>query len=130
MFPGNLGRMATSAPITVNLPHQLGRAEARRRIEDGFAKIVNAVPGSDGNCSQRWDGDRLVFGITAMGQSVSGVITVLDAVVTMEIQLPGLLGMIAGGFKEKLQKAGQLLLTKQLAACRRHGVRLGFAIPA
>ena len=113
-FPGNLGRMTTTpAPITVNLPHQLGRAEARRRIENGFTKILDVVPGNDGNCSQRWDGDRLTFAIAAMGQRVSGVITVFDAMVTMEIQLPGLLGMIAGGFKKKLEKAGQLLLTKR-----------------
>jgi hypothetical protein len=103
--------MAT--PITVSIPHQLGRAEARRRIETGFAKIVHLVPGSAGACSERWDGDRLSFGVTTMGQTVSGVIDVLDAVVTMEIELPGVLGMIAGGLKDRLQKAGQRLLTKE-----------------
>jgi hypothetical protein len=38
---------------------------------------------------------------------------VLDAAVTMEIELPGVLGMIASGLKERLQKAGQLLLTRK-----------------
>ena len=103
--------MAT--PITLSIPHQLGRAEARRRIESGFAKIVHLVPGSAGTCSERWDGDRLIFGVAAMGQTVTGVIDVLDAAVTMEIELPGVLGMIASGFKDKLQKAGRLLLTKE-----------------
>jgi len=103
--------MAT--PITVSIPHQLGRAEARRRIETGFAKIIHLLPGSAGNCSERWDGDRLIFGAAAMGQTVSGVIDVLDAAVTMEIELPGVLGMIASGLKGRLQKVGQLLLTKE-----------------
>ena len=103
--------MAT--PITVSIPHQLGRAEARRRIETGFAKIVHQLPGSGGTCSERWDGDRLIFGVAAMGQTVAGVVDVLDAAVTMEIELPGVLGMIAGGLKDRLQKAGQLLLTKE-----------------
>ena len=103
--------MAT--PITVSIPHQLGRAEARRRIETGFAKIIHLLPGSAGNSSERWDGDRLVFGVAAMGQKVSGVIDVLDTAVTMEIELPGVLGLIAGGLKDRLQKMGQLLLTKQ-----------------
>ena len=31
----------------------------------------------------------------------------------MEIELPGVLGMIAGGLKDRLQKVGQLLLTKK-----------------
>ena len=102
--------MAT--PITISIPHQLGRAEARRRIEAGFAKIIHQLPGSGGACSQRWDGDRLTFGVAAMGQTVSGVIDVLDAAVTIQIELPGVLGLIASGLKERLHKVGQLLLAK------------------
>lgn len=98
--------------ITVSIPHQLGRTEARRRIETGFAKIIHVLPGSAGTCSERWDGDRLVFGVGATGQTVSGVVSVLDDVVTMEIELPGVLGMIANGLKGRLEQAGQLLLKK------------------
>ena len=103
--------MAT--PLVVTIPHQLGRAEARRRIENGFAKIVDALPGGAGKCNQRWDADRLVFAVSAVGQSVSGVIDVGDAAVTMEIELPGVLGLLAGGLKGRLRKAGTLLLTKK-----------------
>jgi hypothetical protein len=98
--------------ISISIPHQLGRSEARRRIEGGFAKLVQVVPGGGGTCSQRWDGDRLIFSVVAMGQTVAGVVTVLDAVVSMDIELPGFLGMIAGGFKDRLHKAGQRLLSK------------------
>jgi hypothetical protein len=103
--------MAT--PITVCIPHQLGRAEARRRIEAGFAKVVRVLPGSGGACSESWDGDRLTFGVAAMGQTVAGVIDVGDAAVTIEIELPGVLGMVATGLKDRLQKVGHLLLTKE-----------------
>lgn len=96
--------------LTVSIPHKLSRSEARRRIETGFAKILRQVPGSAGNCSERWDGDRLTFEVGAMGQTVSGVVDVLDDVVTMDIELPGMLGWIAGALKNKLQSAGQLLL--------------------
>jgi hypothetical protein len=99
-------------PITVTLPHQLGRAEARRRIEAGFGKMIAAVPGGSGPFSERWEGDRLVFSVVAMAQTIAGVIDVGDAAVAMEIQLPGVLGLIAGALKGRLQKAGQLLLTK------------------
>jgi len=103
--------MAT--PIAVSIPHRLGRAEARRRIEGGFAKIIHLLPGSADNYSERWEGDRLIFGVVSMGQTVTGVIDVLDAEVAMKIDLPGVLGMIASGLKDRLQKAGQLLLTKK-----------------
>lgn len=102
-----------TTPVTVSIPHQLGRAEARRRIENGFAKLVQQLPGSAGKCSERWDGDRLVFGVSAMGQAIAGVVDVLDTEVTMEIDLPGVLGMVADGLKDRLQKMGRLLLTKQ-----------------
>ena len=102
-----------ATPITVTLPHQLGRAEARRRIENGFGKIVHVLPGGTGKSSERWDGDRLVFAVGALGQTVSGVIDVHDTAVTMEIQLPGVLGLLAGGLKNRLQKAGTLMLTRK-----------------
>lgn len=102
--------MAT--PITISIPHQLGRAEARRRIETGFASIVRQLPGS-GACNEHWDGDQLTFSVGGMGQAISGVVDVLDAAVTIRIELPGVLGMIASGLKSRLERAGQLLLTKK-----------------
>ena len=96
--------------ITISIPHQLPRTEARRRIEKGFAQILDGIPGSTGTCSQRWEGDRLIFSVCAMGQTASGIVTVLDDAVRMEIDLPGMLGLIAAGLKGRLQKAGQLLL--------------------
>jgi Putative polyhydroxyalkanoic acid system protein (PHA_gran_rgn) len=96
--------------ITVSIPHRLGRTEARRRIETGFANIIRRLPGSAGTCSERWEGDRLIFGVRAMGQTISGVVSVLDDFVMMEVELPGVLGMLGDGLKDRLQKAGQLLL--------------------
>lgn len=98
--------------ITVSIPHQLDRTEARRRIEKGFAQIIHVLPGIAATCNERWEGDRLIFSVGAMGQTVSGVVTVLDHAVTMEIDLPGVLGLLAGRFKDRMQKAGQLLLKK------------------
>jgi hypothetical protein len=100
-------------PVSIKIPHQLGRAEARRRIEGGFANIVRQLPGGGNTCVQRWDGDRLTFSVTGLGQTVSGVVEVLEAAVTFEIELPGVVGLIASSLKGRLQKAGQLLLTKK-----------------
>jgi hypothetical protein len=103
--------MAT--PISISIAHQLGRAEARRRVEAGFANLLRQLPGSGGACNERWDGDRMTFSVSALGQRVSGVVDVLDAAVTMELELPGVLGVIASGLQARLQKAGQLLLTRK-----------------
>jgi hypothetical protein len=99
--------MAT--PITVSIAHQLGRAEAHRRIEAGFAKVVSQFPGG-GICREQWDDDRLSFSVSSLGQTASGVLQVSDAAVRIEIHLPGLLSMFAGRLNDRLRKAGQLLL--------------------
>ncbi len=101
-----------STPITVTIAHQLGAAEARRRIEAGFENISRQMPGS-GTSRRHWDGDRLSFSVTALGQTISGTLHVLDAAVVLRIELPGVLGMIAHGLKGRLQNAVQLLLKKQ-----------------
>ncbi len=103
--------MAT--PLSIRIPHQLGRVEARRRIEAGFAKLVQQLPGGGGGYSERWDGDRLTFSVSAMGQPVSGVVEVSDTAVAMDLQLPGFLGMLASGLAGRIQQAGQLLLAKK-----------------
>jgi hypothetical protein len=74
--------------------------------------MIELLPGGGSGYSEQWDGDQLRFGVAAMGQTVSGVVSVFDAKVTVEIEMPGLLGIIAGGLKDRLQKVGQLLLTK------------------
>jgi hypothetical protein len=102
-----------AAPISITIPHQLGRVEAHRRIQGGFAKLVNLLPGKTGAYSERWEGDQLTFSVAAVGQTLGGVIDVLDTEVKMEIHLPGVLGVIANGLKDRLRKAGQLLLTKK-----------------
>ena len=105
-----IGKMPT--PIFISVAHQLGRAEARQRIEAGFARIIQVLPGG-GAPSQRWDGDQLSFDIAAMGQTIVGVVNVLDHEVTIKLELTGVLGMIASGIKDRLQKVSQLLLMKK-----------------
>jgi hypothetical protein len=101
-----------TTPITISIPHQLGRAEARRRIETSFASTIRQVPGA-GSFNEHWSGDQMSFNFTAMGQTISGAVEVLDAAVTIRVDLPGVLGMIASKLKGQLEKAGQLLLTKK-----------------
>lgn len=96
--------------ITVAIPHQLSRAEAKNRIEHGFGDFSRHLGGGAGVLSKSWDGDRLSFVLQAMGQEISGALEVADDTVRVEVLLPGFLGMIAGKIKGTLQKEGQLLL--------------------
>lgn len=99
-----------SRPLTVDIPHTLTRAEARRRIENGFGKIGAQFGAGAGAIKHAWTGDTMSFAVAAMGQEISGTLAVLDDVVKMEVNLPGFLAMIAGKVKERVRKEGQLLL--------------------
>ena len=74
--------------------------------------MIRQLPGSGGACTERWEGDRLVFSVSGLGQTVAGVVEVLDAEVAMDLELSGLLGAIASGLKGRLQQAGQRLLAR------------------
>jgi len=102
-----------SKPVTITLPHQLGVAEARRRIDEGFGQLLSQTGGMVKDVNKSWAGDALTFSAQAMGQPISGVLTVFAASVRMEIVLPGLLGMIAGKITGAVKKQGQLLLEKK-----------------
>jgi putative polyhydroxyalkanoate system protein len=100
-------------PLTATIPHELGRAEARRRIDEGLSRFVGQIGGMAQNYRQSWTGDRMDFSAQVMGQTLSGAVHVLDDAARVEVVLPGLLGMMAGKIKGKLQQEGQLLLQKK-----------------
>lgn len=102
--------MAT--PITISIPHQLGRAEARRRIENGFGSFRAQIPGAQ-SLAHDWEDDRLNFALQGLGQRVTGRLDVLDDAVKIEIDLPAFLAAIADKIKAKVQKQGRLLLEKK-----------------
>ena len=99
-----------SKPITVSIPHQLGRQEARRRIEEGFARLGEQLGGGLGQVHKSWVGDQMQFAAKVMGQAITGRLDVLDQAVTIQVELPSLLAMVAGKIKGRLQREGQLLL--------------------
>lgn len=102
-----------SKAITLTIPHELGRAEARRRIDDGFASLSQHMGAAAGVLSKDWAGDRLSFALAALGQRISGTIDVEDASVRLEVLLPNLLAMMAQKVRGRLRKEGQLLLEKK-----------------
>ena len=98
-----------SQPVVVTIPHQLGRFEARRRIDEGVGRLTQQFAAM-GDVKHAWDGDVLRFTVSTMGQAISGFIEVAEQNVRLEVMLPGFLAMIAGKVKGRLQKEGQILL--------------------
>ena len=97
-------------PIEVDLPHKLGREEARRRIAGNVHKLTDHIPGGAADVKSNWVGDQLNLDITAMGQTVAAVIDVEETYVRVQMTLPGLLGLFAGPIQAALRKKGSDLL--------------------
>jgi putative polyhydroxyalkanoate system protein len=98
-----------SKPVVVNIPHELGRAEAKRRIEEGAGRLTSQI-GAVGELEKQWQGDVLHFSLQAIGQTVTGIIEVMEREVRLEVRLPGIFAMIAGKVKGRLKEQGQILL--------------------
>ena len=98
-----------SQPIEVDLPHQLGKDEARRRIAHNVHKLQEHIPGG-AQVQSGWTGDQLNLDVAAMGQSVMATIDVMDSKVHLKVLLPPMLGMFSGMIQAALQKKGDVLL--------------------
>lgn len=98
-----------SQPIEVDLPHKLGKDEARRRIANNIHKLEEHIPGG-AQVQSGWAGDQLNLKVSALGDSVQATIDVEETTVHLRVLLPGLLGMFAGPIQAALQKKGGLLL--------------------
>ena len=98
-----------SQPIDVDLPHSLGKDEARRRIANNVHKLEEHIPGG-AKVSSGWNGDQRLLNIAARGESVNATIDVMDAKVHLKVLLPGMLGMFSGIVQAALQKKGSVLL--------------------
>ena len=96
-------------PIEVDLPHQLGKDEARRRIANNVHKLQEHIPGG-AQVQSGWAGDQLNLDVAAMGQSVTATVDVLENKVHLKVLLPPMLGMFAGMIQAALQKKGSVLL--------------------
>lgn len=101
-----------SKPLVIVVPHGLGRAEARRRIERGLSKLGTAFGGQVTEIEPRWDEDRLHCAVKVLGQRLSGIVDVGDDSVRLEAQLPLVLALVADRAKGFMETQGQALFRK------------------
>jgi putative polyhydroxyalkanoate system protein len=102
-----------SKPVIVSIPHQLGKEEARRRLQGGVGRLREQFGDKVGKIEDTWAGDHADFRVSILGQSVSGGLDVTEHEVRVEVQLPWMLAMVAEKAKGLIQKQGTLMLEKK-----------------
>ena len=111
-------QLATTAfllndPVSFIVAHRLGKAEAIRRLKEGFARANGQAGAMFAMEQETWQGDTLFFRIRALGQTAAGSIEVLEDALRIEVSLPWLLAKAANKLFPFLQKETGKLLEKQ-----------------
>ena len=98
--------------LIVSIPHRLGREEATRRLKTGLTRAAASVPVLKVD-EERWENDRMIFRVRALGQAASGHLDVADDHVRVEVTLPWLLQRFAEVAQAAIKNRGNLLLTRK-----------------
>lgn len=104
-----------SRPVTVILKHDLGAAEASRRLREGFGRIRQSLSGGMMfRFEESWASDTaLRFTARGLGQTIDGAVDVFPQHIRIEATLPGLLASLAEIIAGRVEKEGQILLEKK-----------------
>jgi Putative polyhydroxyalkanoic acid system protein (PHA_gran_rgn) len=108
----SIGDLEMSAPLVVTIPHRLGREEATRRLKVGLTRAASSLPVLKVD-EERWEDNRMIFRVRALGQAASGHLDVADDQVRLEVTLPWLLQRFAEVAQVAIRNRGNLLLTKK-----------------
>src|SRR3979490_785592 len=101
-----------SAPLVVSIQHQLGREEATRRLKAGLTRAASSIPVLKVD-EERWEENRMIFRVRALGQAASGHLDVADDHVLLEVTLPWLLQRFAQAAQVAIRNRGHFLSTKR-----------------
>jgi Putative polyhydroxyalkanoic acid system protein (PHA_gran_rgn) len=99
-------------PLVVSIPNSLGREEAMRRLKTGLSRAASSVPMLSVD-EERWEDNRMIFRVRALGQGAAGHVDVAEDHVQVEVMLPWLLQRFAEAAQAAIRSRGQLLLTKK-----------------
>src|SRR3984893_7673224 len=101
-----------SAPLVVSIPHRLGREDAPRGLKEGLTRAASSIPVLKVD-EERWEDNRMIFRVRALGQAASGHLDVAEDHVRLEVTLPWLLQRFAQAAQATIRNRGTLLLTKR-----------------
>lgn len=116
-------------PLVVSIPHRLGREEAMRRLKTGLAKAATSVPILSVD-EERWEDNRMIFRVRAMGQAAAGHVDVAEDHVQVEVVLPWLLQRFAEAAQAAIRSRGSCCSRRNRRRSRALSCRLECAVMA
>ena len=99
--------------IDVSIPHRLGRADAKARLQAGTKQLRTQFGTQLAQVHETWVNDHADFSFTVMGQSLTGRLNVEDAAIKVSVDVPWMLAMLADKIRGKVEQEGRKLLEKK-----------------
>lgn len=97
-----------------DIPHGLGRAEAKRRMTRGVAKLASHIPGEAASVTHSWASeDQMSLTVVAMGMEIPCTVDADDTRLHVTLQLPGMLRLMADPIKIIIHQQRERLLRDQ-----------------
>jgi hypothetical protein len=97
----------------IDLPHTLGREEARRRIKARIGELPGHMPGGAAEVRSSWpDEYRMALDVAALGQSVSAMLDIEESRIRISLELPPMLRFAAGAIEAAIRRKGDSLLLR------------------
>jgi hypothetical protein len=97
--------------MKVTLPHDLDRAEVRRRMHAHAGEIADFFPPGLARVTTAWPHeDRMDITAEVMGISIPGAVELREGEVVIEMHLPMLLSVMKGPLEAAVKKEGRRLL--------------------
>ena len=93
-----------SRSIVMTFPHQLGIAEAKKRIAERFELLKAQYMDKIGQAEIAWVGDVAHLRVAALGQTATAEIDIKAAEIRVEVHLPWLLAAMANKIEGLLNK--------------------------
>lgn len=98
-----------SQKFIVDVPHSLGAAEARRRIQANLHTLGGKLP-AGATAAARWEGERLRLDVAMLGQRIEADMDIKDTSVRITVLLPPALAFFRQAIEAGLRQSGAAML--------------------
>ncbi len=90
--------------IVITVPHRLGAAEAKKRVAERMEILRRDYIDKFAHTDAVWNGDTADVRVVALGQTVTGKITVMSEALQIEVNLPWFFAALTGPIQRVLKK--------------------------
>lgn len=100
-----------STPVTIDVPHRLGRDRVRERLRSRIGELKDHIPGGMATVTSSWPSeDEMALEVIAMGHAVSCRLEVQETLVRVHLVLPPMLAFFSGMIGAAVKEGGTRML--------------------